>query len=86
MNQVKTDTIVRTIVLIIALANQILAILGKEAFPVTDDQIYQIVSLIVTIGASVWAWWKNNSFTEAAIEGDKVKDRLKQKRRVPHEL
>lgn len=86
MNQVKTDTIVRTIVLIIALANQILAILGKEAFPVTDDQIYQIVSLIVTIGASVWAWWKNNSFTKAAIEGDKVKDRLKQKRRVPHEL
>lgn len=86
MNQVKTDTIVRTIVLIIALANQILAILGKEAFPVTDDQIYQIVSLIVTIGASVWAWWKNNSFTEAAIEGDKVKDRLKQRRKVPHEL
>jgi SPP1 family holin len=86
MNQVKTDTIVRTIVLIIALANQILAILGKEAIPVTDDQIYQIVSLIVTIGASVWAWWKNNSFTEAAIEGDKVKDRLKQRRKVPHEL
>ena len=86
MSQVKTDTIVRTIVLIIALANQILAILGKEAFPVTDDQIYQIVSLIVTIGASVWAWWKNNSFTEAAIEGDKVKDRLKQRRKVPHEL
>lgn len=86
MSQVKTDTIVRTIVLIIALANQILAIIGKEAFPITEDQVYQVVTLIVTIGASVWAWWKNNSFTKAAIEGDKVKDRLKQKRRVPHEL
>lgn len=79
MSQIKTDTIVRTIVLIIALANQILAILGKEAFPVTEDQVYQIVTLIVTVAASVWSWWKNNSFTEAAIEGDKVKDRLKKR-------
>jgi len=86
MSQVKTDTIVRTIVLIIALANQILAILGKEAFPVTEDQVYQIVTLIVTIAASVWSWWKNNSFTEAAIEGDKVKDRLKKRGKIPHEL
>lgn len=77
MNNVKTDTIVRTIVLVIALANQALAIAGKEAFPVTEDQVYQGVTLIVTIGASVWAWWKNNSFTKNAIEADKVLDELK---------
>lgn len=78
MANVKTETIVRTIVLIIALANQALAIAGKEAFPVTEDQVYQAVTLIVTIGASVWAWWKNNSFTQAAIEADKVLDQLKE--------
>lgn len=77
MKNVKTDTIVRTIVLIIALVNQALAIAGKEAFPVTEDQVYQGVTLIVTIGASVWAWWKNNSFTKNAIEADKVLDQLK---------
>lgn len=77
MNNVKIDTIVRTIVLIIALANQALAIAGKEVFPVSEDQVYQIVTLIVTVGASVWAWWKNNSFTKAAIEADKVLDQLK---------
>lgn len=77
MNNVKTDTIVRTIVLVIALANQALAIAGKEAFPITEDQVYQGVTLIVTIGASVWAWWKNNSFTKNAIEADKVFDQLK---------
>lgn len=76
---VKTDTIARTIVLFIALANQVLAITGKEAFPVTEDQVYQIVTLIVTIGASVWAWWKNNSFTKNAIEADKVLDQLNTK-------
>ena len=77
MNQIKTDTIARTIVLFIALANQVLAISGKEVFPVTEDQVYQIVSLIVTIGASVWAWWKNNSFTQNAIEADRVLDKLR---------
>lgn len=77
MNTVKIDTITRTIVLFIALANQILAITGKEVFPMTEDQIYQAVTLIVTIGASIWAWWKNNSFTKAAIEADKVLDQLK---------
>lgn len=77
MSNVKTETIVRTIVLVIALANQALAIAGKEAFPVTEDQVYQVVTLVVTIGASVWAWWKNNSFTKNAIEADKVLDQLK---------
>lgn len=77
MNTVKTDTIARTIVLFIALANQMLAIAGKEIFPVTADQVYQGVTLAATIGASVWAWWKNNSFTKNAIEADKVLDQLK---------
>lgn len=66
----KKDTIIRTIVLTIALVNQALAIFGKEAFPVTEDQVYQIVTLIITVGASVWAWWKNNSFTRHAVLAD----------------
>lgn len=77
MSNVKTETIARTIVLFIALANQVLAIAGKEIFPVTEDQVYQIVTLIVTIGASVWAWWKNNSFTKNAIQADNVLEQLK---------
>jgi SPP1 family holin len=75
--KIKTDTIVRTIVLVLALINQVLAIKGKEVLPVTEDEVYQLVSLIVTIGASLWAWWKNNSFTEPAIMGDQLKDQLK---------
>ena len=77
MSNVKTETIARTIVLIIALTNQVLAIAGKEVLPFTEDQVYQVVSLIGTIIASAWAWWKNNSFTKAAIEADKVLDQLK---------
>ena len=75
--RIKVDTIVRTIVLIMALINQVLAIKGKEVLPVTEDEVYQLVSLVITITASLWAWWKNNSFTQAAIMGDQLKDELK---------
>lgn len=76
-NMVKTETIIRTIVLILALANQALAICGKEKIPVTDDEIYQLVTLIITIGSALWAWWKNNSFTKPAIKADEYLTKLR---------
>lgn len=79
--KVKTDTIIRTIVLVIALVNQVLAIMGKQAFPVTEDEVYQVVTLIVTIGASIWAWWKNNSFSAEAIAGDNLMNKLRKEKR-----
>lgn len=67
---IKKDTVIRTIVLFIALLNQILAVMGKEAFPITEDQVYQSVTLVITIIAAVWAWWRNNSFTRHACLAD----------------
>lgn len=77
--KVKTETIIRTIVLILALANQVLAIYGKEKIPITEDEVYQLVTLIVTIGSAIWAWWKNNSFTQPAIKADEYMEKLRQR-------
>lgn len=74
---IKADTIARTIVLALALINQLLAVAGKEVLPFTNDDIYQVVSLVATFITSGVAWWKNNSFTKAAIEADTYKDELK---------
>ena len=76
---VSTETIIRTIVLLVALTNQILTAVGKNPLPFSDDVIYEAVTLAVTICASLWAWWKNNSFTKAAIEADAVMKSLKGK-------
>ncbi len=70
MKDIKSDTIARTICLGLALINQVLAILGKEILPFGEDEVYQICSLVVTIGTSAVAWWKNNSFTQPAIKAD----------------
>lgn len=72
--QITTGTIVRTLCLILALANQIMTVCGKTPLPITDAQVADAVALIATVGASLWAWWKNNSFTEHAIAGDRFKD------------
>ena len=76
--KVKPETIIRTIVLILALANQVLAIYGKQAIPITEDEVYQTVTLIVTVGSALWAWWKNNSFTRPAIEADEYMEKLRE--------
>lgn len=72
----KTETIIRTAVLALALINQILAICGKETIPLYESDIAQLITLIVTIGSTLWAWWKNNSFTKNAIKADDYKQHL----------
>lgn len=74
---VTTETIIRTIILVIALVNQVLTSLGKNPLPFSDDLVYEAVTLLVTIGASAWAWWKNNSFTQKAIAADEYLAELK---------
>ena len=76
--KIKPETIIRTIVLVLALANQVLAIYGKEALPITEDEVYQAITLIVTIATSLWAWWKNNSFTQPAIKADEYLAQLRE--------
>ena len=64
--------------LILALVNQVLAIYGKDKIPITEDEVYQLITLAATIGSALWAWWKNNSFTQPAIKADEYMERLRQ--------
>lgn len=76
MSTIKTDTIIRTVVLILALINNCLTMAGHSPLPIEDEQVTEILSMLFTIAASLWSWWKNNSFTPAAIMADKYMDTL----------
>ena len=65
-------TLIRTILLVFALINQILAVFGKSPIPIDDDTVTNLISTAWTVIASLIAWWKNNSFTDKAIKADKV--------------
>ena len=69
---VTSQTWVRTIVLIIALIGQLLVILGRKTEAINIDQWTEYVTYAVTAISSIWAWWKNNSFTQQAQDADNI--------------
>lgn len=71
------QTIVRTIVLILTLVNMVCAMIGFTPIEIDENAIYQVVSALAAVLASIWAWWKNNSFTAAAQEADQLCSDLK---------
>lgn len=68
--RVDSGTIARTIILFLALLNQVLGIFGVQAIPIEDEQVNLLISTGWTVVAAIAAWWKNNSFTQAAIKAD----------------
>ncbi|OUN34364.1 phage holin [Faecalibacterium sp. An77] len=67
---ISVGTIARTACLALALTNQLLSAAGKPVLPIEDSQLEQLVTSGLTVAASLAAWWKNNSFTPAAIKAD----------------
>ncbi len=76
MKNVSKETIIRTIILAVALLNQVLTASGKNPLPFSDEELYTGLTAVFTVAASAWAWWKNNSFTQNAIAADAYKDKL----------
>ena len=68
--RVSPMTWARTAVLFLALVNQILSAAGKSPLPIDSEQVEQLVSAGITTVAALVAWWKNNSFTCAALNAD----------------
>lgn len=68
--KISKETIIRTVLLIVALVNMALNAFGKNTLPFTDDEISEIISVVFMAVTSITAWWKNNSFTEKARIAD----------------
>ncbi|MED1192963.1 phage holin, partial [Bacillus paralicheniformis] len=66
MKNFDKGTVVRTVLLFIALVNQTLIMFGKSALPISEDQVntladalYLAGSTIFTIVTTLVAWYKN---------------------------
>jgi len=83
MKNFDKGTVVRTVLLFIALVNQTLIMFGKAALPISENQVntladalYVAGSTIFTIVTTLVAWYKNNYVTG---KGKQQKEVLKQK-------
>lgn len=79
MEAIRKETIIRTIVLILALFNQFMVIMGHSILPIEEEQVNELISVSFTVVTALIAWWKNNSFTPEAIEADKYLSDLRSK-------
>ena len=64
---ISAGTVARTLVLILAIINQILSACGKSPLPIESETLEQLVTAGFTTIAALIAWWKNNSFTTNAL-------------------
>lgn len=80
--KVTKGTIARTVILALALVNQVLTATGKNVINIADEDINALISTVFTIVTAIAAWWKNNSFTKAAIEADEILSANKEHNKV----
>ncbi len=71
---VDKGTIIRSTTLVLAMANQVIAIIGASTF--ANSVWYQIASVVVTVISSLVSAWENNDWTYYAKLGTGVLDAL----------
>ena len=75
--KITKETIIRTVLLGVALVNLILNAVGKNTLPFTNEEISEGISVAFAVITSLVAWWKNNSFTKSAIAADEYMNEIK---------
>lgn len=78
LKKVKISTWVRLLMMIIALVSYLAKEFGLVPPEVTENEVYNIVIAAFTVVSFLQAYWKNNSFTEAAQEADSYFNLLKE--------
>lgn len=67
-------SLVRTVLLVLALSNQLLAAAGKSPLPLSDELVETVISTGFTVVASLWSWWKNNYISKIGQAQKEVLD------------
>ena len=75
-------TYTRYILMIIAIINMLLNAFKINPIEVSENEVYQVVSNILTCVLFVINTWKNNSVTNFAINADQYMKELKNKEKV----
>lgn len=75
--EIPVATYVRYILMVVTILNMILTRLGVNPIEVSEDELYQLVSDIITAVVFIVNTWYNNSVTPEAIAADKYMTDLK---------
>ena len=74
---VTSEAITNVFILVVALINAILQMLGVNTLPIENQEISAIVSGVFLMGTALWNTWKNRNVTEASQIAQQVTDMIK---------
>lgn len=75
--KISKGTIIRTVALAVVLLNMVLKALGKPLIDFDEGTALYWLEYIIEISVILVTFWKNNSFSPAAIKADKLLKQLK---------
>ena len=75
--KISKSTIIRAILVAIVIINFVLEKIGVDLIPVNESLIAMIVETVIEIAVIVVGFWKNNSFSQAAIRADEFLKELR---------
>lgn len=78
LKRVKLSSWARLFVLAVAVINAALQIFGVEIISFGNEEAEKAATVVVLVVSAVTAYWKNNSFTEAAQAADEVLQTIRQ--------
>ena len=81
ISRVSAGTWIRLVLLLAVLVNNALTVFGVKPVP-GDGAAWETAVTVTTALAALTAYWKNNSFTEAAIIADEVMEELKNAKNI----
>ena len=70
-------TIVRTLMLLVAIVNIVLERFGLDLIKTDESMILYTVETVLELAAIAAAWWYNNSFSQNALKAQRFLEDLK---------
>ncbi|RSX53927.1 phage lysis protein [Bifidobacterium goeldii] len=77
LNTERVKSIVLLLVQLFSVVQTGLSIGGISQLPFTTDQVSTAITGVIAVATSIWAWWRNNSITEAGYSGKQLTNGIK---------
>lgn len=75
---INTKSVAGVLILVVALVNAVLQMLGFETLPISNEEVSTIVSSVFLIGSAIYTTYKNFNCSTASQTAQRVTDAIKQ--------
>ena len=80
---ITSEAITNVLILVVALINAILQMLGINTLPIENEELSAIVSGVFLVGMALWNTWKNRNVTTVSQETLTARRRIRRFLRSP---